>query len=168
MAPKLKWYGIKTIYRAAPVGRRLGSDSFVSTDVTLVEERVVVLRARSIKEAIRKAEVDAKQYAGDRHRNPYGQRVRTRYLGYCDVFDINEPVKAGTEVFSETEVVSRKVSDSAIVNRLIGRRESKRTYSSRRNVLDIEFARPAPGVKLNATERAFREKCDRLLRRHDA
>ena len=53
----------------------------------------------------------------------------------------------GTEVFSETEVVGRRVSVRAIIRRLIGRPESRRVSASRRNLMDIAFERAAPGVR---------------------
>jgi|SRR5262245_42940446 len=170
MARDKGWFGIKTVYRIAPIGRRLGSDSAASGDMTLVEERVVLLKARSGREAIRKAEMEARKYASDvRHRNPYGQPVRARYLGYCDAFTINGPVIIGTEVFSSTEVVSRRLSDRSIVKRQLGSRESQRASSLRRNILDIALAGPAGGVKLNAKERAlaeeFRTALERIRRR---
>jgi hypothetical protein len=165
-APDLSWYGIKTLYRIAPAGRRLGSDSAASSDATLVEERVVILRARNRRDAVRKAEAEAREYASDvRHRNPYGQRVRARYLGYCDAFDINEPVRTGTEVFSTTEVVSRRLSDRSIVKRQLGCWESERVYSLRRNILDIALSGPAAGVKLNSKERALVGKYHAALER---
>src|SRR6266853_1550123 len=92
------WFGVKTVHRIAAAGRQLGSDSAASNSATLVEERVILVRARSMRDAIGRAEVEAKKYASAiRHRNPYGQDVRARYLGYCDAYDINEPVVDGTE-----------------------------------------------------------------------
>ena len=156
MAKRFGWYGVKTVYRATPVGGRRGTDRLYSGDVTLVEERVVLIRARSADEAIRKAEREAKVYAVDSHRNPYGQHVRTRVLRYVDAFIIGADLDDGAELFSETEVVSRTVSDGSIVNRLIGRPESKRTRASRRNILDIVFESPIPSVNLTRAERELR------------
>jgi hypothetical protein len=162
----LSWFGVRTIHRVMPVGKRLGSDSVASDDFTLIEERVVLVRAHNPKEAMRKGEAEAKRYAAEcRHRNPYGQRVATRYLGFCDVYDMCEPVKDGVEVFSVNEVVSRRVSDRTIISRLIGRPESDKTYRSRRNILDIAFNGPAPGVILTRSERAFAEKLHARLKR---
>ena len=147
----------------------MGSDAAFSADMTLVESRVVLIRARSEKEAGRKAAAEAKRYASStRHRNPYGQRVRLRYLGYLRIYDINEPATDGTEVYSETEVVSRTVSDRAVVKHMFGPGESKRVAASRRNVLDIIFIGPAPGVKLTAAETATVQKYGFLKRGTDA
>ncbi len=156
MSTAWKWYGVKTLHRAAASGRPLAKDRDYSRGVSLVEERIVVLKARSFKEAIRKAEFEAKRYSTScRHRNPYGQRVRSRYLGFYDAYLIDDPPANGSEVYSETEVVPRDVPDRAIITRMIGREESARVYRSRRNVLDIAFQRPATGVRLNKGEEAF-------------
>lgn len=151
-----KWFGVRTVYRIEARGRPAGTDANYSATMTLVEERVVVLKARSFQEAIQKAEAEAKRYAADhRHRNPYGQRVRARYLGYCDAYQSDEGVSTGAEVFSTSEVVARRVSDKAIVRRLLGSYESKRAATERRNILDIVFHAPARGVVLTPSEKSF-------------
>jgi hypothetical protein len=137
--------------------------------MTLVEERIVVLKARSFEEAIRRGEVEAKKYARQcQHRNPYGQQVRSRYLGYCDVYVFDDPPGDNTEVFSTTEVVCGKSSDRAVLRRVIGRKESRRAFRLRRNILDIVFQAPAPGVHLTRKERQFVERYGTLARRADA
>jgi len=168
MNRKTSWHGVKTLYRAEPLGRPQGTDRLYSRDVTLVEERIVVIRARNGSDAIRKAEVEAKKYARTRHRNPYGQRVRLRFLGCLDAYDMNEPLVEGAEVFSTTLIVSRRVSDHAIVDRLMGARESQRKRALRRNILDICFSGAAPGVKLTRREAAYRQEFVRRLGRRNA
>jgi Domain of unknown function (DUF4288) len=160
---------VKTLHRAQPIGRPVGRDKRYSRTMTLVEERVVLLEARSFGEAIRRGEAEARRYARRcRHRNPYGQQVRSRYLGYCDVYVFDDLAGAGTEVFSTTEVVPRGLSDQAVLRRVIGRKESLRAFRSRRNILDIAFNAPAPGVALTRKERVFVERRGTLKRRADA
>lgn len=66
-----------------------------------------LVRARSIDEAIRKGECEAHKYAAEAsHRNPYGQRVKRRYLNDCDAFELWDDPANGDEVFSTTEVVT--------------------------------------------------------------
>jgi hypothetical protein len=164
-----KWFGVRTLYRIEAKGRPVGRDANYSPSMTLVEERVVVLKARSVQEAIQKAEADARRYAGDcRHRNPYGQRVRTRYVGYCDAYRAGRGIASGAEVFSASEVVPRRVSDRAVVRRLIGSHESNRATAERRNILDVVFNAPAPGVALTPSERSFAKRHGTLKRRTDA
>jgi uncharacterized protein DUF4288 len=163
-----KWFGVRTLYRLDALGRPLGRDGNYSPTMTLVEERVVVLKARSTHEAIQKAEADARRYVVEcRHRNPYGQRVRTRYLGYCDAYRRDKSLGSGAEVFSASEVVPRRVTDRAVVRRLIGSHESKRATAERRNILDVVFNPPAPGVALTASERSFAKRHGTLRRTSD-
>jgi hypothetical protein len=108
---KLKWYGVKTLYRWEPVGRPRGKDRVYSSSVTLVEERIVLIRARSAEEALVRGEREAKRYSFRRYRNPYGQPVKTRALGYVNAYIIDERPLDGVEVFSATEVVPRSTSD---------------------------------------------------------
>src|SRR6266850_4015863 len=89
---KRSWFGVKTLYRIEPVGRPLGRDRVYSKDMTMVEERVVIVKARSGDEATRIGEAEARRYSRRSHRNPYGQRVRTRRLGCTEAYDINEPL----------------------------------------------------------------------------
>src|SRR5262245_36715139 len=96
-----RWFGVKTAYRTEARGRPKSVDSLYEPKTTLVEERVVLIRARGAKDAIRRAEKEARRYVRDmRYRNAYGERVRQRYLGACDVFELFENPGAGIEVFS--------------------------------------------------------------------
>ena len=156
---------MRSLYRVAAVGKPRGRDRFYSSAMSLVEERVVVFKARDPKEAYRKARAEARKYASSSHRNPYGQRVRTRLLGVVDAYDMNDKLSEGSEVFSATEVVSKNISDRAIIRRLIGQPESDRAYGSRRNILNIAFMGAAPGVRLTARERELRAKMDSALQK---
>jgi hypothetical protein len=108
--------------------------------MTLVEERIVLFKARDGDEAIQQAEREARHDARDMHINPYGQKVITRYLGACDAYEMFEAPGAEHEVFSTTQVVTKKVTDRQIVNQRVGPRETKRVRSSRRMFIDREFA----------------------------
>jgi uncharacterized protein DUF4288 len=137
---RLAWYGVKTIFRTAAAGAPVAKDASYDPSVTLVEERVILLKARTHAHAIRQAEREARAYAADRHVNPYGQRVITRYLGACDVMELFSPPGVGSEVFSTTEVVHRRVTDKSVVNQRLGHVESEREGRTRRNILNREFA----------------------------
>ncbi len=76
----VRWFAVKTVYRSTAIGKPRVTDGDYDPDGTLVEERVVLLRARDHEDAIRKSEKDAKQYAKETHTNPYGQSVVTRCL----------------------------------------------------------------------------------------
>jgi len=149
-----KWYGVRTLYRESASGKPKGLDSHFSPEASFVEERVVVFRARSFAEAITKAEKEAKTYAAETdHRNRYGQRVRCRYLGYCDAYHLfDDEIEAGVEVYSSTEIIPRTVPDDTIIDRLIGANEEDQSLEKRINFTDIVFSGAAPGVKLTRAE----------------
>jgi hypothetical protein len=89
MATKLKWFGVKTIYRTSIRGKPTFVDEYYDADGTLVEERVVLVRARNHDEAIRRAEREAGTYAADTYyRNRFGQVVSLRRLNGIESFEL--------------------------------------------------------------------------------
>jgi len=140
-ARKAAWYGVKTLFRTAAVGRSMARDAAYDARMSLVEERVVLFKARSFTGAIRAAESEARRYARRRHVNPYGQRVVTRYLGACNAFELFETPGVRAEVFSMTEVVPKRVSDRTVVDRRLGFKvNEKADRLRRRNILNREFS----------------------------
>lgn len=130
------WYGVKTIFRTEARGKPQAVDSAYEPDATLIEERIVLFRARSYDEAIRKAEKEAREYASLDRINPYGQKVVTRYLKACDAFIIYDSLGAGAEVYSATEVIGKQVSDKEILDCKLG----KEGRVKRKKFLNREFA----------------------------
>lgn len=127
------WYGVKTLYRVEARGRAARKDSDFDPDATLVEERVVLVRARSFDDAIARAEKEARAYAASpRWASPYGQQVATRYLGECDAFLLAADPGAGAEVYSRTAIVSASLSDNAMAESLLGREETAHDRRRRR------------------------------------
>lgn len=120
---KLKWFGVKTLYRTTAKGRVRERDRNFDADAVLIEERVVIFRARSFAEAIRKAEREALASTKTSWTSPYGQRVETEYLGACDAFEMFEAPRDGAEVFSRVETSSSKRSKRDIVYALLGPEE---------------------------------------------
>ena len=135
-----RWFGVKSLYRSFASGRPLALDSRFDPNITMVEERVVLFKARSFEEAIRSAEAEARKYAKARHVNPYGQQVRVRYLRAVDAFELFDSPKHCGEVFSTTELVPNRVADSVVVDRRIGPAESKAESRKRRNLLNRDLA----------------------------
>jgi len=137
-----KWYGVKTLYRTRATGRPRIVDDAYDAAATLVEERVVLVRARNFDEAIAKAEAEARSYAasgGGSYRNRYGQRVTQRYLGACDAFELFDPPGAGREIYSQTEIVSAEVSDDECARRRLG--SERRPSRSRVKFFNAELGR---------------------------
>lgn len=150
-----KWFGVKSIYRTQAEGAALAKDELYRSDFTLLEERVVLIRARNQREAYQKAEQDAEGYVQDSHRNVYGQKVVTRCLGVFDVYKLlDEEPASGVEIFSSTEAVSSRISDEDLIQRLmLG--EPEEEVVLRRNILDLVFEPRLAEVDLTVDETEF-------------
>lgn len=120
------WYAVKTLYRVEASGEPDFTDVGFDEQITLIEERVVLFKARSFNEAIRKAEKEAHSYAKNwKLVNVYGQQVTGRYLGSCDAYCLYDPPANGIEVFSATELWSENVADETLIDRKLGKEEAK-------------------------------------------
>ena len=135
----LSWFGVKTLFRTTAVGSPRATDSGFDSDLALVEERIVLFRARTPDAAIARAEAEARRYAKMTHQNPYGQSVVTQYLGACDAFKLFESPAAGIEVFSSTVLVSAAERRRALVDRWFGQSE-RLPNKRRRNFHNSEFS----------------------------
>ena len=111
------WYGVRTLIRLIATGKPKRRDQHFDPDSTLVEDRVVLLRASSFKDAIQQAEKEARQYCRRTHfSNIYGQRVRLKYLGAVDAFSLSDHEPSpGCEVYSSMAIVPRSISDSKVI-----------------------------------------------------
>jgi hypothetical protein len=117
-------------------------DSRYNATTTLVEERIVLIRARSFEDAAARAKREARRYVrGMTYQNCYGERVRQRYLGRCEVFELFDNPDAGVEVFSSTRLVPRKVTDRTVIDRVIGAKESDREAQTRWRFLNDAITR---------------------------
>lgn len=128
----VRWFGVKTIYRTTTRDRPRSVDAYYDAKATLVEERVVVFRAATFRQAIALAEREARAYARGTWTNLYGQRMAQEYLGECNAFEMYEPPAAGFEVYSRTQLVSRETSDRKLGDVLLGVEESPRARAKRR------------------------------------
>lgn len=137
------WYGVKTLYRTTVVGTPNLVDRYYEEGATLVEERVVLFRARSFNEAAAKAEQEAREYARGKRVNRYGQTIKQRFLGASDAFEMFDRPGKGAEVFSATELVASTISDAQIRLSRMGR-EKRGDRWRRTKFLQREFA-PASG-----------------------
>lgn len=127
-----KWFGVKTLTRWEAIGRPKFIDENFDSDATLIEERIVLIKARSFDEAIRKGEKEAKRNLS-RYRNFYGQEVKQRYLEVCDAFELfDKPNENGVEVFSLIETVSKKIKDSVLIENKFGKNESPESFARKR------------------------------------
>jgi len=138
-ARERKWFGVKTLYRVVARGRPATTDAGYDPGVTLVEERVIVLRASSFGDAIRAAEREARVYARGEYTNPYGQRVAMRYLGECDAFEMFASPRDGGEVYSRTQLVDRGIRDRRVGDELLGVTETRRARATRKKFFNGEL-----------------------------
>jgi len=119
------WFGVKTLYRWEAFGEPRNVDRGFEEDSTMFEERVVLVRANSIDQAIERAENEAAEYANRSYKNFYGQTVQTRYLCCCDAYEIGEElIGEGVEIYSSVEKVHALVEDSVLIDNRLGKEES--------------------------------------------
>ncbi len=127
-----KWFGVKTLTRWEAIGKPKSIDENFDADATLIEERVVLIKARSFDEAIRKGEKEAKGNLSE-YKNFYGQKIKQRYLEVCDAFELfDEPNENGIEVFSLIETVSKKVKDSVLIENKFGKDQNPESFAKKR------------------------------------
>src|SRR5580765_425332 len=112
-----KWFGVKMVLRTAITGRVRGRDADYDPDGTLVEERVVIVRATDGKDAFTRARQKAAKGLSS-YRNVYGETVRERILSGHEVYELYDPPSDGAEVFSTTTRVPKTITDGDIVRRL--------------------------------------------------
>jgi len=136
-----KWFSVRTIFRTRVEGGPLDVDRLYDADATLVEIRVVLIRARSPEEAISKGEIEARKYASLPHKpNRYGQEVVMDYLEECDVYWMFDEPEAGREVYSRTEILPDSVSDSELVEDRLGPEQLDEDLWRRNKFLEARFA----------------------------
>ena len=128
----LRWFSVKTLYKTQASGTPKRTDAAYFPDAVLVEERVVLLRAEDVEDAIQRGEAEAREYASDEHMNPYGQRVYTSYLEVIDCYVPSEGPGDRVEVFSSTEVVSSSRKNNEIIDARMGRRPEDNDAAVRR------------------------------------
>lgn len=128
------WYGVKTLYRWEAVGEARNIDAGFDSESTVLEERVVLIRADSFDEAIEKAEGEAKEYSDQTYINFYGQTVQVRYLQCCDAFDIGgESIEDFVELFSSRETVPASIKDSELIDNRMGKEVTIKDGGSQRD-----------------------------------
>lgn len=138
MASKLKWFGVKRFLRTEAVGPVRHRDASYDPDGTLVEERIVVVRARDSKDA---ADRVRRLMLKERieYRNAYGQTVRSRVLKDWDSFELYDPPSSGVEVFSRTRRFATAVTDAQVARKLNLTRLSEAGQKRRRRFIAADI-----------------------------
>jgi hypothetical protein len=135
----MRTFFVQSVYRTAATGRPTNVDRNFDPTTTLVEERIVMFTASDADDALRQAAREARAYVRETHVNPYGQRVKSRFLGALSAYELFEPLAPGIEVFSGTEVFPDSVSDDEVIDRRMGHEESRAESGRRINVAHAEF-----------------------------
>ena len=145
MATSLKWFGVRVALRTVARGRAIGRDADYDASGTLVEERVVVIRARSARDAFARVRRRIRNEAIT-YKNAYGQTVREALLPEWEAYELFDPPSDGAEVFSRTVRVPTAVGDRAVAARLFEAPLSEAEQRHRRRFLAAEVAKGLDAV----------------------
>jgi hypothetical protein len=143
----MPWCGAKTLFRIEAIGEPKWRDEFFDDDAVGIEERVVLLEARDLDEAVKKALEEADQYASYSFVNIYGQPVRLMSIGGCDCTEITEELSSGVEIYSATELARQSVTKEEIVNARFGAEPDDKDRGRRRKFQNAELARLARDMR---------------------
>lgn len=138
---KKKWFSAKSAYSLIVKGSPKLIDANYDPNITLVEERVVLIQARNILEAKKKSLNEAIKYAKETHENPYGQTVITKLLDYIDVYELDDDVllSDGVEIYSDTRLLGKELTLVKIKNLIFGKIESRKEEKKRINFCNKIF-----------------------------
>lgn len=135
-----KIYAVRTIYRTKALGNPKTTDKYYRRNLDMIEERIVLIKARSFDEAIKKGEKEAKKYASyESYINPYGQKVVEKYIGSIDVFEPFDEIAENKEIFSSTHIVPSTWGNKIITDRIFGT-VNKNERHLRKKFLNKEFS----------------------------
>ena len=157
----MKIFFVKTLYRWVTSGKPSVTDRHFDPEFTLVEERIVMFNARDKDHALDLGAREARSYARHSYFNPYGQRVRTRYLGVAWALELLDALGSGAEVWTSTEALPATISDSEVIKRRVGHEESPTELRRRINILNREFnavPKAKPGGQADDVPRVRRRK----------
>lgn len=137
---KKAWFAVKSLFRTEISDPPRAMDGDYDPDGALVEERVVLVRARSHAKALRRAEREADKYSRPmQHVNAYGQRVVWRRVKVLSSYELFEKPRDGREVWSLTSVVPSATTDQELEIQRFGPDDTKESLRRRKKFLDLEF-----------------------------
>jgi hypothetical protein len=117
-----KVYAVKTLYRTTALGKPKKTDDYYRENLDSIEERIVTIKARNFDEAISKGEKEAKKYASEtNYLNPYGQKIKQKYIGSIDIFEPFAKIEAKIEIFSTTFLINSSISNTKLTNNIMGK-----------------------------------------------
>lgn len=83
------------------------------------QERIVLVQAKDAATAIKKAEKEAAQYCKHKFENIFHKEVTIRVLEFFDVHELDGEVESGQEIFSTSTLLTKKLTDKAILAKVI-------------------------------------------------
>ncbi|MCB9092964.1 MAG: DUF4288 domain-containing protein [Halobacteriovoraceae bacterium] len=117
----MKIFTVKSLYKIRAKGKVKAPHKSYEKDTFLVEERIVLFKARNEKEALKKAKKEIEEYCSYKYFNHFGQEVITENLGVLDIFELfDDEIGNGVEVFSATDVVREKISKRDLLKQRVG------------------------------------------------
>jgi len=134
-----RWFAVKSIYRTTASGKPKWKIKGYTDDATLVEERVVLFRAADHDQALTLAAQEAKKYCHPVFDNPFGQKIKTKWLTGLDAFELFETPGDKAEIYSATELVSSAVSDKEVRVAKFGKPEKSPGSSERVKFCNAEL-----------------------------
>ena len=136
------WFAVKSLYRTDVRASRSAA-----ARLSNYEERVVLIRAVDFEEALRKAEVESREYVADSlWFNANGEEVETYCLHDFHAFSLSdENVGDGTEIYSNMLFLPASVTDDELVHRGLGRESEQSSVEA--SCFEPDFERLAAGDK---------------------
>lgn len=84
-----------------------------------VQERVVLIWAKSPEAAIEKAEKEAAKFCKNSYENIHHKKVTIRVLEYFDVYEIEGDLKNGAEVFNTSTLITKAMKDKILLKKAV-------------------------------------------------
>lgn len=139
-----QWYSVSTYYQYSTAGKPKPQFRHYQNASVMIEERVVLFLARSHDEAEKLADIEARDYASYSYVNPFGQKVRVRYIGCGGAFALFDEPGTGVEVYSRTEIRLPRLSINELKRAKIGQNHGKVEAKMRLKFQDANFTRVKP------------------------
>jgi hypothetical protein len=140
MSRRLKWFGVRIFLRRVARGRAIGRDAYYDASGTLVEERIVIVRARDARDAFARMRRRV-QSEGITYKNAYGQVVKQELLSAWEAYELFDPPSDGAEVFSRTTRVPASTPNRKLVAHFSSPRMSAGEQRKRRRFIAAELAK---------------------------
>ena len=135
-----QWFVVKTFYRTTAEGAPQKPDRYYDPDLTMLEERLLLFKAKNREEAVKKAEKNAVEYAKSvQFTNPYGQKVHMEYLNLVDAFEVGKVLADKSEVFLVNRLISRRVPIKKIERLYLEKRSRNPVRSMGRKFLNNQY-----------------------------